>query len=119
MPAELSTTDTAQLEAYLADDVWLVNAGHANDLAQRLGDGLAALPGCRLLHPVQANEVFAELPAALADALAQEGFVFYRWGTGGAEGDSTGVRLVVSWNSEPAQVDALLHAAQRHAARAA
>jgi threonine aldolase len=112
---------SAQLEAYLADDVWLLNAGHANDLARRLGDGLAALPGCRLLHPVQANEVFLELPTALADALAQDGFTFYRWGAGGggSESDSVGVRLVVSWNSEPAQVDALLNAARRHGARAA
>jgi threonine aldolase len=110
---------SAQLEAYLADDVWLLNAGHANDLARRLGDGLAALPGCRLLHPVQANEVFLELPGALADALAQDGFTFYRWGAGGGESDSVGVRLVVSWNSEPAQVDALLNTARRHGARAA
>ena len=118
---------SAQLEAYLADDVWLLNAAHANDLASRLGEGLAALPGCRLLHPVQANEVFCELPADLADALAHDGFTFYRWGSGGDGGNGgtggggakVGVRLVVSWNSEPAHVDALLNAARRHGAQAA
>lgn len=110
---------SAQLEAYLADDVWLLNAGHANDLARRLGDGLNGLAGCRLLHPVQANEVFLELPPGLADALIQDGFTFYRWKGAGADRDSVGVRLVVSWNSEPGHVDALLNAARRHAAEAA
>ncbi|MBK1671439.1 low specificity L-threonine aldolase [Rhodovibrio sodomensis] len=110
---------SAQLEAYLADDVWLLNAGHANALARRLGEGLAALPGCRLLHPVQANEVFCELPAGLADALSREGFTFYRWGAGDGGSDAVGVRLVASWNSEPGHVDALLNAAGRHASQAA
>ena len=110
---------SAQLEAYLADDVWLLNAGHANDLARRLGDGLNALPGCGLIHPVQANEVFCELPAGLADALGQDGFTFYRWGTAGQASGTVGVRLVVSWNSEPSHVDALLNAARRHAAHVA
>ena len=104
---------SAQLEAYLGDDVWLVNAGHANALAARLGEGLAALPGCRLLHPVQANEVFAEVPAALADALQEAGFGFYRWGPAG--GAVTAIRLVASWNGDPAHVDGLLAVAQRHA----
>ena len=108
---------SVQLEAYLGDDVWLLNARHANDLARRLGDGLSALPGCRLIHPVQANEVFCELPTGLADALAEAGVAFYRWS--GAAGDGVGVRFVVSWNGDPAHVDALLHTARRHAARAA
>jgi threonine aldolase len=104
---------SAQLEAYLADDVWLLNAGHANDLARRLGDGLARLEGCRLLHPVEANEVFAEVPTALADGLEAAGFGFYRWGAGGAADGTVGIRLVASWTSEPASVDSLLHTAQR------
>jgi threonine aldolase len=110
---------SAQLEAYLADDVWLVNAGHANDLARRLGEGLDALDGCALSHPVQANEVFAELPTAVAEGLTADGFAFYRWGAPGSGGRREGVRLVVSWNSDPAHVDALLNAARRHAAQAA
>lgn len=104
---------SAQLEAYLRDDVWLVNAGHANAQAQRIGHGLTALPGCRLLHPVEANEVFVEVPVELADALEAAGYGFYRWG--GAHGGASALRLVASWNSDPAQVEALLATAQRHA----
>ena len=53
---------SAQLEAYLSDDLWLRNARHANRLADRLAQGLAGLPGARLVYPVQANEVFVALP---------------------------------------------------------
>ena len=33
---------SAQLEAYLADDLWLRNARHANRMAARLAEGIAA-----------------------------------------------------------------------------
>src|SRR5690606_14588806 len=49
---------SAQLEAYLAGDLWLRNASHSNAMAARLGEGLTRLKGVRLLYPVQANEVF-------------------------------------------------------------
>jgi threonine aldolase len=52
---------SAQLEAYLADDLWLANARHANAAARRLADGLAGISGARLRHPVEANEIFVEL----------------------------------------------------------
>ena len=53
---------SAQMEAYLADDLWLRLAGQANARAADLARGIAALPGARLLHPVEANMVFAAWP---------------------------------------------------------
>ena len=53
----------------LEDDAWLRRARHANAMAQRLGSGMAAIPGVRLLYPVEANGVFASLPAAGESAL--------------------------------------------------
>lgn len=91
----------AQLDAYIDGDLWLRNAAHANAMARRLADGLAAVPGCRLLQPVQANEIFAAIPAALADALAAAGCVVYRW----QDGDPVTVRMVASFNTPPADVD--------------
>src|SRR5579883_354407 len=58
---------SAQLEAYLADDLWLRNARHANRMARRLADGVAGLPGVRLRHPTEANEIFVELPEPVID----------------------------------------------------
>lgn len=95
---------SAQLEAYLTNDLWRANAGHANAMAQRLADGLAGLAGTALLHPVEANAVFARLPGAAIDAMAKAGFRFYRW-----PNDRTdAIRLVTAYDTDPADVDAFV-----------
>lgn len=100
---------SAQLDAYLADDLWLRNARAANRAAARLADGLAAIAGARLVHPVEANEVFAVLPETVIDALEGDGFGFYRMGGAGV------IRLVASFNTADADVDAFLAAARQYA----
>ena len=103
---------SAQLIAYLEHGLWLRNAAHANAMATRLADRLATLPGVHLVQPVQANEVFVALPDATIDALLQDGFEFYRWpAPAGATGPL--IRLVTSFCTDPADVDALLAAAKR------
>ncbi len=89
----------AQILALLDQDIWLANARAANASAQ----AIAEAAGTRLLHPVQANEIFLTLTAAERASLRSQGFVFYDWGTDGA-------RLVTSWNSAPAHVEALARA---------
>ncbi len=103
---------SAQLLAYLQDDLWRRNAHHANRVAQILGAGLAAVPGLRLLHPVQANEVFAVLPEGMAAALEEEGFGFYRWPAPVAL-QEVAIRLVTSYTSKPEAAEALVAAAER------
>ena len=90
---------SAQLLAYLEDDLWLRLAARANGLAARLGRAAAG----RLLHPVEANEVFVRLGEHHIAALRALGFDFYDWG---AEGSGE-ARLVVSWNQPEDDVDAL------------
>ena len=86
----------------LEDDVWLRHAHHANAMARRLADGLATLPGAKLLFPVEANGVFAELPAAAIAGLRARGWRFYTFiGAGGA-------RFMCAWDTTPERVDALL-----------
>ena len=104
---------SAQLEAYLEDGLWLENARHANRMAARLGAGLAILAGARLVHKVEANEVFVALPERCIQALMTDGFEFYRWG-----GEGAGcIRLVASFATLDEEVDALLAAAAAHLAR--
>jgi threonine aldolase len=103
---------SAQLEAYLAEGLWLANAGHANRMAARLASGLAAAPAARLRYRVEANEVFVELPEAVIEALAAAGFGFHRW-RGAA---STCLRLVTAFDTRPADVDAFVAAVLRSAA---
>ena len=95
---------SAQLDAYLADGLWLDLARHANAMASRLADGLARLPGAALRDPVQANEVFVALPEPVIAGLEAQGFGFYRW-------DGNVIRLVCAWNTTEAEVDGIIAAA--------
>jgi threonine aldolase len=93
---------SAQLLAYLEDGLWLRLAGRANALARRIG----AAAGERLMHPVQANEIFARLGDEGCAALRAAGFEFYDWGaTGSGE-----ARFVVSWNQPEEDVARLCEA---------
>lgn len=103
----------AQLDAWLADDLWLANARAANGAALRLADGLAALDGVDLLHPVEANMVFAALAERCVAALEDAGFGFYRAGTM-TDGRAV-VRLVASWSTTAAEVDEFVAAAATQA----
>ena len=99
----------AQMEAFLADDLWLRLARHANAMADRLGDGLTQA-GYAPVWPVEANEVFAALPAALCDKLQAAGAVFYRWDT-----DDNGnviVRLVTSFQTTAEEVERFVELAR-------
>ncbi len=94
---------SAQFEAYLANDLWLRNARHANAAAQRLAQGLD------VLRPVEANVVFVRFEPRVADALRAEGFAFHEWGIFG-EG---AVRLVCGFGTSDEDVDAFLAAVDR------
>ncbi|MFS0772365.1 threonine aldolase family protein [Sphingomonas sp. 1P08PE] len=79
----------AQILAMLDDDLWLANGRAANEGAALL----AAAAGDRLIHPVEANEVFLRATPQEAARLRAAGFDFYDW----AEGE---VRFVTAWNSD-------------------
>lgn len=89
----------AQILAMLENDLWLDNARAANDAAA----AVAAAASGRLLHPVEANEVFLSCSAAERAALRGQGFVFYDWGEDAA-------RLVTAWDANPDHVARLARA---------
>lgn len=89
----------AQILALLHDDLWIANGASANAAAQALAQ---AIPD-RLMHPVQANELFIRLSAAEAAQLRAQGFDFYDWGTGAA-------RLVTNWSHRSEDVAPLADA---------
>lgn len=99
---------SAQLEAYLSDEVWLRNARQANTMAARLSAGLAALPGIELVYPTQSNEVFVRLPQSTIEGLKGEGFDVNE-----GELDGSAARFVTSWNTKANDVDRLLTAIAR------
>ena len=100
---------SAQMDAYLDGGLWLRLAAHANAMARRLADGLAALPGVSLAYAVEANEIFADLPGPMIDGLLAAGAQFHRWGPETA----TRVRLVASFATTEAEVDGFVALARR------
>ncbi|GAA0524911.1 threonine aldolase [Rhizomicrobium palustre] len=93
---------SAQLEAYLTDDLWLKAARHANGLAQHLAEGVQGIAGVEILYPVEANEVFLRLPTTLAEALRSGGARFYDWSP--PENAKSTIRLVTSFATPPEDV---------------
>jgi threonine aldolase len=95
----------AQFEAILGGDLWLRNASHSNQMAARLGAAIESIDGVELTHPVQANGVFASIPATAIEQLevdADGNRAFYVW-----DPPSRTVRLMCSWDTTPEDVDRL------------
>jgi threonine aldolase len=90
----------AQFDALLSDDLWLRCASHANAMAARLAGRLRGLAGLTITRPVQANAVFATLPAAARHRLQQQ-FAFYVWDEACGE-----VRWMCAWDTTEQDVDA-------------
>ncbi len=98
---------SAQLIAYVENGLWLHMARASNAIAARIAAGLRDIPGARLLAPVEANEIFLELPSAAMDALEADGFLFYRR-------SATLARFVCRFDTTAAEADALLAALARN-----
>lgn len=96
----------AQFEAWLGGDLWREIAQHSNQMAQRLEQGLRAVPGVEVSRATETNAVFARLPAAWIEPLRQIA-PFYVWDPKTGE-----VRLMASWDTRPADVDAFVAAAR-------
>lgn len=89
----------AQLLAMIEGDLWLAHARAANAGARLL----AQAAGDRLVHPVEANEVFLKVSADEAASLRALGFDFYDWAPGE-------VRLVTSWDQSEEAIRPLAEA---------
>jgi threonine aldolase len=92
----------AQILALLEDGLWLDNARAANAAAKTLAK---AAPQ-RLVHPVEANEVFIRVSAEEASSLRAQGVDFYDWGPGE-------IRFVTSWDAQGEALERLADALAR------
>lgn len=76
----------------------LTRAAHANRCARLLAEQLQTIPTVELIHPVEANAVFVQMPEALIDRLHDAGWHFYTFiGSGHA-------RLMCSWQTREEDV---------------
>ncbi len=105
---------SAQLDAYLDNDLWLDNARHANAMAKRLADGLSGVSGAAFRFTVDANLMFMELPEPVLDGLETDGFQFYRM----ADSKGKFIRLVTAFNTDPDDIENFIASALRHSGTA-
>lgn len=94
----------AQYRGYLKDGNWLGYARHANAMAARLADGLTGLPGCSLLDPVPANQLFLTMEPAIRQRLRDAGYAFYDLPSAGQDV----IRLVTAHDTRPEDVDGFI-----------
>jgi threonine aldolase len=87
---------SAQLLALYEGELWRENAAHANAMAARLEVSVSVAA----TQPVEANAMFAILPAAVTAAL-QEDWAFYVWDEATGE-----VRWMCAWDTTAEDVDA-------------
>jgi threonine aldolase len=95
----------AQLIRYVDGDLWLDLARKSNAAAARVAQELSAA-GIRLLAPVEANEIFAEMAPEAMDVLEKHGIRFFRRGPRLA-------RFVCRWDTNDAEIRALAGAANQ------
>jgi len=70
---------SAQLLAYVRDDLWLDLARHANAQAAHFAKAVEAHPEAALEYPVEANEVFVRWSASGFRQLEEAGIQFLTW----------------------------------------
>ena len=95
---------SAQLDAYISNDVWLKNAKHANLMGKKLSNGLNKYPQIKLAYPTYANEIFVKIPEKIIKQLNSEGYTI-----NDDEWDGKAVRLVTAWNTDPNDIDNFLN----------
>jgi len=107
---------SAQMEGWLEGGLWLRLAAQANAAAARLAAGLAGVAGARLLHPAEANMVFAAFPRATHRRLQAAGAQYYLWpfdqSLEGPGEEPLSCRLVASWSTTDGDVDRFLEVAR-------
>jgi threonine aldolase len=87
---------SAQVVALLEDDLWLDLARHANAMGQRLAEAVG--DHVEIVHPAEANAVFARVEDAAIPLLRAAG-AYTPW-------DADVVRWMTSWDTTPDEVDA-------------
>ncbi len=65
--------------ALLANDLWLNNARHANEMARLLEEKLRSAGLAKLAFPREANALFLQLPNDTAEAMHARGWHFYKF----------------------------------------
>ena len=101
----------AQMQSYLAGDLWLDMAKKSNDASARLIQGLKQIPEVQINFEPQANIIFAQWARAAHQRLHAAGAQYYVMAgdhTTGPSDELLPARLVTDWSTTPENVDKFL-----------
>jgi threonine aldolase len=84
---------SAQFQALFKNDLWLQNARRANHMAQLLAREVRKVPKVKVVYPVEANGVFAQIPRTAIPKL-QKRYFYYVW-----DEEQSVVRWMCSWDT--------------------
>jgi threonine aldolase len=96
---------SAQLLAYIDDDLWLSMARHANHQAARFAQAVEAHPEAALEYAPEANEIFVRWSPEGFRRLEHAGIQFLTW-----PGRDDLARFVFSHSTRPEETEALCRA---------
>lgn len=95
---------TVQFVELFKDNLYLENAKHANDMAQKLAAGIKEC-GYRFLNEPVANQIFPIFSNSVIEKLEKK-FGFYVWSK--VDEKNSTIRLVTSWATKESAVDEFL-----------
>jgi threonine aldolase len=101
----------AQMQSYLAGDLWLDMAKKSNDASARLVQGLKQIPEVQIDFEPQANIIFAHWARAAHQRLHAAGAQYYVMAgdhTTGPSDELLPARLVTDWSTTPENIDKFL-----------
>ena len=103
---------SAQMSGYLKNELWLTLARKANEATTKLVTGLLENPHAEIVHPVDANLVFVNLPRKTHKMALANGAIYYLWlPDQSLEGDGSHplkARLACNWSTKESEVNSLL-----------
>lgn len=105
---------TAQMQAYLENDLWIKSAEQANANLALVLEGLRDLPEFSIMTEPGANIVFATLPRATHQRLHDAGAIYNIWEGSLEDGDPNEplmFRLVCDWSIPKAEIDRFIQVA--------
>lgn len=98
---------SAQFNAYLSNDLWLLNARHANKMAKVLAEEISEIPPCEITQKVEANSVFLFIPEKFLKEIRKEYF-FYVW-----DEKNSIVRLMTSFDTQEEDIKLFVDSLKR------
>ena len=96
---------SAQMEAYLTDDLWLRLAKQANEAGAKLEAGLTQINSFEMNNPRQANMLFCKMSRAAHNRAVDGGAMYYMDRSDGPDDELIDCRLVCSWSTTDAEID--------------